>query len=133
MPALRRSGATVLVSTHALAEVENRVDRAAIMHRGRLLAAGTLAELRHGADADVRIELRVRPCTTGALLAALPPGVRCAERSDAALTLLVAPAAKMQALRAIAQAGDLVEDVELISPGLHELYAHLVGAEEDAE
>jgi Cu-processing system ATP-binding protein len=130
---LRGSGATVLVSTHALSEVENRVDRAAIMHRGRLLAAGTLAELRVGVDADVRIKLRVQPCTTGTVLAAMPAGVRCAERRDAALTLLVAPGAKMQALRAIAQAGELVEDVELIAPGLHELYAHLVGAEEDEE
>jgi Cu-processing system ATP-binding protein len=129
---LRGSGATVLISTHALAEVENRVDRAAIMHRGRLLAAGTLAELRHGVDAEVRLRLRVRPCTTGALLAALPAGVRCAERSDASLTLYAAPAAKMQTLRAIAQAGDLVEDLELTAPGLQELYGHLVGAAEEA-
>jgi Cu-processing system ATP-binding protein len=129
---LRGSGATVLISTHALAEVENRVDRAAIMHRGRLLAAGTLAELRHGVDAEVRMRLRVRPCSTAQVLASLPAGVRCAERSDAALTLFVAPASKMQALRAIAQAGELVEDLELTAPGLQELYSHLVGAAEDA-
>jgi hypothetical protein len=80
----------------------------------------------------VRLRLRVRPCTTGALLAALPVGVRCAERSDASLTLYAAPAAKMQTLRAIAQAGDLVEDLELTAPGLQELYGHLVGAAEEA-
>lgn len=129
--ALRGSGATVLISTHALAEVEHRVDRAAIMHRGRLLAAGTLVELRQGVDADVCIRLRLRPCTTGQLLAALPAGVRCAERSEAALTLFVTPAAKMPALRAIAQAGDCVEDIELAAPGLQELYSHLVGAAEE--
>ena len=129
---LRDSGATVLISTHALAEVENRVDRAAIMHGGRLLAAGTLAELRHGVDADVCIRLRVRHCSTGAVLARLPAGVRCGERSEAALTLYVAPAAKMQALRAIAQAGELVEDMELTAPGLQELYGQLVGAAEEA-
>ena len=130
--ALRGSGATVLISTHALAEVEERVDRAAIMHRGRLLAAGTLAELRHGVAAEARMRLKVRPCTTGQLLAALPAGARCVERSDATLTLHVAPAAKMATLRAVAQAGDIVEDVELAAPGLQELYAHLVGAAEQA-
>ena len=62
------------------------------------------------------------------VLAQLPAGARCAERSDAAMTLFVAPAAKMQMLRAIALAGDLVEDVEITVPGLQELYAHLVGA-----
>lgn len=129
--ALRGSGATVLISTHALAEVEDRVDRAAIMHRGRLLAAGTLAELRHGVAAESRMRLKLRPCTTAQLLAALPPGARCVERSDATLTLQVATAAKMATLRAVAQAGDIVEDVELAAPGLQELYAHLVGAAEE--
>ena len=100
--ALRGSGATVLISTHALAEVEDRVDRAAIMHRGRLLAAGTLAELRHGVAAEARMRLKVRPCTTGQLLAALPAGARCVERSDASLDPAVAPAAKMATLRAVA-------------------------------
>ncbi|MBX3623083.1 MAG: ABC transporter ATP-binding protein [Rhizobacter sp.] len=125
---LRGTGATVLVSTHALAEVEQRVDRVAVMHGGRLLAAGTLAELRQGAEAEVRIGLKVQPCTTARVLAALPEGVRCTERSDAALTLHVAPAGKMQALRAIAGLGELVHDVELVVPGLQELYAQLVAA-----
>jgi len=129
---LRGSGATVLICTHALAEVEDRVDRAAIMHRGRLLAAGTLAELRQGMGAEVRMRLRVRPCASDRVLATLPAEVRCAEAGDTALTLYVAPAAKMRALRAIAQAGELVEDIEVTAPGLQELYSHLVGAAEDA-
>ncbi|MBA2261114.1 MAG: ABC transporter ATP-binding protein [Solirubrobacterales bacterium] len=43
-------GTTVLVSSHQLAEVELMCDRATIIHRGRLLAEGTIAELlaRHG-------------------------------------------------------------------------------------
>ena len=50
----------------------------------------------------------------------------------AALALQVAPAAKMATLRALAAAGDLVEDIELRAPGLQELYAQLVGAEQVA-
>ena len=130
---LRGAGATVLISTHALDEVEDRIDRAAIMHGGHLLAAGTLTELRHGVAADVRLQLRLQPCTTARLLAALPPEVRCVERSETTLTLLVAPTAKMQALRAIARAGDIVEDIELTVPGLHDLYSQLVGAAQDAK
>src|SRR3546814_12984255 len=45
---LRGNGATVLVRTHALAEVESRVDRVAVMHRGSWLAAAPRAELRAG-------------------------------------------------------------------------------------
>ena len=128
---LRGSGATVLISTHALAEVERHADRAAIMHRGHLIAAGTLAQLRQGVEAALRLRLRLRPCSTAQVLAALPAGVRCVERSDDALTLQVAPADKMAALRAVALAGELVEDVEMTSPGLQELYSHWVDAAED--
>lgn len=129
---LRGTGATVLICTHALAEVEERVDRVAVMHGGHLLAAGTLAELRHGVEAEVRVELRVQRCSTARVLAALPAGVRCAARSEAALTLFMPPQLKMQALRGIAQAGDLVEDMELSVPGLPELYVELVAQQERA-
>ncbi len=129
---LRGSGATVLICTHALAEIDGRVDRAAIMHRGRLLTAGTLAQLRESAAAAVRIEVHVRRCTTGQVLALLPDGVQCAARTETTLSLRAAPADKMHALRAIAQAGAAVEDVEIHAPGLQELYTHLTGGAGDA-
>jgi Cu-processing system ATP-binding protein len=128
---LRAEGATVLISTHALAEVEDRVDRAVIMHRGRVLAAGTLAELRGGIRADVRIHVTVQPCTTAQVLAALPEGTRCTESTDRTLTLHVAPEAKMQALRALARCADRIEDLEIAMPGLEALYAHLTRSAEN--
>ncbi len=43
---LRDEGRTVLFSTHIMSEAERICDRIAILHRGRLLAEGTLDELR---------------------------------------------------------------------------------------
>jgi sodium transport system ATP-binding protein len=43
---LRESGKCILYSTHILREVERICDRVAIVSRGRVLACGTLAELR---------------------------------------------------------------------------------------
>jgi ABC-2 type transport system ATP-binding protein len=48
-------GAGVLVSTHLLEVAERLCDRVAILHRGRLLAQGTLAELR-GARQQATLE-----------------------------------------------------------------------------
>ncbi|HLT25833.1 MAG TPA: ABC transporter ATP-binding protein [Zeimonas sp.] len=123
---LRASGATVLVSTHALEEIERRVDRAAIVHRGRLVAAGSLDELRHGAQAQLRVRLRVRPCSTSTVLAQMPEAVRCLERDVDSLTLLAPADAKMPVLRAIGALGELVEDVDLEAPGLQQLYRHWI-------
>jgi sodium transport system ATP-binding protein len=47
---LRDQGKCVIFSTHIMREVEKLCDRAAILHRGQILAEGTLEELReeHG-------------------------------------------------------------------------------------
>ncbi|MBD3369601.1 ATP-binding cassette domain-containing protein [Candidatus Fermentibacteria bacterium] len=43
---LRDQGKTVLFSTHVMSEAEKLCDRIAIIHEGRLLACGTMEELR---------------------------------------------------------------------------------------
>jgi len=43
---VRASGMTVLVTTHYMDEAEQNCDRVALMHRGRIRAVGTPAELR---------------------------------------------------------------------------------------
>jgi sodium transport system ATP-binding protein len=42
----RERGKTVIFSTHVMSEVEKLCDRIGIIHNGRILAEGTLAELR---------------------------------------------------------------------------------------
>jgi sodium transport system ATP-binding protein len=42
----RSAGRSILFSTHILSEAERLCDRIGVIHRGRLLAAGTLDELR---------------------------------------------------------------------------------------
>lgn len=44
--ALRDDGKTIIFSSHIMSEVEKLCDRIGIVHRGRLLALGTLDELR---------------------------------------------------------------------------------------
>src|SRR3954470_12201665 len=43
---LREAGKCIVFSTHNMREVEKLCDRVAIMHRGRVLACGTVGELR---------------------------------------------------------------------------------------
>ncbi|GIX03014.1 MAG: sodium ABC transporter ATP-binding protein [Planctomycetaceae bacterium] len=43
---LRELGKSIIFSTHIMREVEKLCDRVAIIHRGRILATGTLEELR---------------------------------------------------------------------------------------
>ncbi|EDY49505.1 ABC transporter ATP-binding protein [Streptomyces clavuligerus] len=55
--ALRDTGTTVLLTTHYLEEAEALADRLAIMHRGRIVASGTPAEVTASRPARIRFEL----------------------------------------------------------------------------
>lgn len=48
--AARARGATVVITSHILAEIQDRVDQLLIMKSGMVAAQGTLAQLRAGAD-----------------------------------------------------------------------------------
>ncbi len=52
----RANGMTVLVTTHAMEEAELHCDRVALMHRGRLRAEGTPAELTAAIGGDATLE-----------------------------------------------------------------------------
>jgi len=47
---LARNGVSVFMSTHTLAVAEDVCDRIGIIHRGRLIACGTTADLRREAN-----------------------------------------------------------------------------------
>jgi ABC-2 type transport system ATP-binding protein len=67
--ALRRQGRTILLTTHDLGDVERLADRVAILHRGRIVASGTPAELTSaGGDA---VRFRTRDVPSPAALATL--------------------------------------------------------------
>ena len=57
----RTRGATVLLSTHLLAEVEETCSRVLILNRGRVVAQGTVAEVARRAAAPRTATLRVAP------------------------------------------------------------------------
>ncbi|MFK4731632.1 ABC transporter ATP-binding protein [Agromyces mediolanus] len=53
---VRAAGATVLLSSHILSEVEQLCDRVSIIRAGRVVESGTLAELRHLTRTEVSFE-----------------------------------------------------------------------------
>jgi ABC-2 type transport system ATP-binding protein len=52
---LAAEGRTVLLSSHVLAEVSQTVDRVVIIHRGKLVRQGSIAEVLAGAEGATRV------------------------------------------------------------------------------
>ena len=66
----REAGTTVFLSSHVLSEVQRAADRVAVLRSGRVVALGTVDELRGRARQRVEIWFRGEPPTE--MLAALP-------------------------------------------------------------
>ena len=129
-PALRRSfyeiirdlcrgGATALLSSHALAELEGQVDRVVVMNRGRKVADGGIAELRALAAVRPRIRLRL-PRAPRAVANGPDAWTGWSSISDGVLELSCAEGEVASVLRGLPGAA---EDIEIIRPSLDELYA----------
>ncbi|WP_193105023.1 ABC transporter ATP-binding protein [Brachybacterium sp. FME24] len=54
---LKQRGTTIVLTTHYLEEAETLADRLAIMHRGRIVREGTVAEVVDGHAARIRVTL----------------------------------------------------------------------------
>ena len=77
----RERGATVVLSTHFLGEVEDTCSRVLILNRGRVVAEGTVAEVTRRAAAPRRGRFRVPAELRDRALAALPACPGSARRS----------------------------------------------------
>jgi ABC-2 type transport system ATP-binding protein len=67
-------GATVLLSTHLLAEVEEACSSVVILNQGKVVAEGTVAEVARRAAAPRRARVRIPPQLMQAALASLENG-----------------------------------------------------------
>jgi ABC-2 type transport system ATP-binding protein len=106
----RERGATVLLSTHLLDEVEEVCTRVLILNRGRIAGEGTVAEVARRAAAPRSAILRVTPerASEAARVLAAAPGIEHVESTNGlpgSLTATLVRTDGNEALRALAEAG----------------------------
>jgi ABC-2 type transport system ATP-binding protein len=125
MYAFTESGRTVLFATHYLEEAEEFADRVVLVRRGRIVADGSVAEVR--ALAGGRTVRAAVPGATDAVIAALP-GVREFElRGDRVAISSSDSDATLWALKATLPA---VHDVEIGAVGLEGAFLSLTADEQ---
>lgn len=119
---LAAEGTGILLSSHALTEVEARTDRMVILSQGSKVAEGSLSDLRRAANLPVAIT--VQPATGVSLQAALPEAVPIGPQ----LRLTCAQSEKLATLARIVALGSAVADVEVTPPSLEDIYSHFGSA-----
>ncbi len=121
------SGVPVLFSSHQLDLVERVCDRVGIVQAGRMVACGTVPELRAGAGGADQLVVEVAGAGTG--WCATVRGARLVHAEGDRALLELAPRADDQQVLEAALAAGPVREFGRRRPPLTELYRHVVGAE----
>ena len=134
--AVRDAGACVLYTTHYMEEAERFCDSLAIIDRGKLIATGTVAELKAQLGARDALQLSgVFPvdATRNAVdaLSGEMPDLEILSQADDSLVLTLSSASNHlpRIFRAISDAGGSVAETSLRSPNLETLFLLLTGKE----
>lgn len=117
---LKREGATVLLSSHILAEAQALSDRISIIRAGKVVQSGTLTELRHLTRTTVIAETAQAPTRIGQL-----DGVHNPQFADGRVTFDVDSDHLDTAVRTLAALG--VRSLTAHPPTLEELFLRHYG------
>lgn len=114
---------TVLLSSHVLAEIEERVDRVAILKNGILKAIGTLPELYTGLDLPFRLSILPAPSMNGSIEEILKgEGIKDMVKRDGYIYVSLPRNEKMRVLSALMEKRDSFIDLTVIEPSLEEVF-----------
>jgi len=125
---IRRLGSgdrTVLLSSHLLGEIEQICDRVGVIRNGKLVAQGTVGELR----GQARLLVRANPMDRARQLLEEMHGVEQVQVSDGALVLATEAAQAGEITRELVTSGVLVSELRPVERSLEETFLELTGQE----
>ncbi len=128
--ALRDQGMTLLYTTHYMAEAQELSDRIGIIDHGRMIAAGTNAELVKIVGEETRVMLSVDHYLEGMVerWAQIEGVTKAAVEEDrAVLIVLDANQVLPRLFEAAATAGARITEVNVTEPNLEMVFLHLTG------
>lgn len=119
----RSNGATIIITSHILAEIQGRVDRLAILSSGRLAAQGSLAELRTKMVLPSVIQITLRASRGGDIEGILGHLSGLELRSEGkCMHVSCAPEQKIAVLGILSLMGDAILDIAIHEPSLEDLF-----------
>ncbi len=126
---LADGGAAVLLSSHALTELETRTDRIAIMSKGKLVANDALVNLREQASLPIRVNVTTMQKDVDRVAAQLGG----ARMNGCSFSLTCRQDDKIATLGKVTALGEVIKDIDVNPASLEELYRHYSGTNQGGE
>lgn len=130
---LRAEGVTAILTSHILAEIQERVDRLAVMKSGHVQAVGTVQALREAMNLPLLLVLRPQEGELSALMAELvDQGLEGAEVVNCQIVLSCPREQKVSLLHVAASVAPKLVDFQIREPSLEDVFlGHVTVKKED--
>ena len=120
---LQSEGVTIIITSHILAELQERVGRLAILASGKVQAVGSVQALREQTHMPLVFELQVAEADRTAIAQALVQATSAIPEPHATGLRLACPRElKMPVLAALAPFGARVQDIKMHEPSLEDVF-----------
>ncbi len=121
----KTKGTAILISSHALSEIEGEIDKILIMRKGSVIIQGTLDQLRDAAQLPTQIRVEVLAGEEHRF-AALQQSALNGGNPSKTITLLCQNREKVTLMQQIMANQEVIKDLQIIPPRLDDLYSHFV-------
>lgn len=123
------SGSTIILVTHNVVEAEQTLDRVGIIRNGRILAEGTVAELKASVARQVRLELALRSDADHTLIHSLEPKPLVHQLSQLNYSLILDQREVENTISQILPHLHQLEDFRIVTSNLEDIYFQLSGGD----
>jgi ABC-2 type transport system ATP-binding protein len=126
MQELQKSGVTLILATHDMAEAEKLADRVAILLRGRIVATGTPRDLTATGAGTTKISVRSEGSSLQVVSFSFPAVTQQTTKDDYVVYYSTDPGASVSAiLHAIEEQHDHLIDLRVERPSLEERFLEI--------
>lgn len=126
---LRAAGMTILLSAHQMDLVQRLADRMLLVHRGRAVLEGTLAQVRAASAAGKKVTLKIAEAIAGDWLSRFAVVEHAETPAPNEYTFVLQPQASLNDFLAAAATHCNILDIRSEALSLHEIFLNAVNRE----
>jgi len=122
---LRERGVTILISSHALSEIENKVDKIIIINKGKIITNRSLSYLRQNTNIPIYLRFKIKKQVSNSIVTKLA-NYQYKLINKRTIEFKCFPKEKINIIKTAFKIGLEVDDLEIESTSMSTLYKYYI-------